>query len=89
MEVKDFEGAVKMQGAMMDKLASSRLFRITMKKQTNKQANKQPRGLPFLTSFSISCFVLFFTLSVLSLKGIARRERGEGEEDDGNSTRYA
>ena len=25
MEVKDFEGAVKMQGAMMDKLASSRL----------------------------------------------------------------
>ena len=26
MEVKDFEGAVKMQGAMMDKLAASRLF---------------------------------------------------------------
>ena len=24
MEVKDFEGAVKMQGAMMDKLATSR-----------------------------------------------------------------
>ena len=42
MEVKDFEGAVKMQGAMMDKLASSRLLRITMKnKQTNKLTNNQ------------------------------------------------
>ena len=55
MEVKDFEGAVKMQGAMMDKLASSRLFRITkIYKQTkNNQAFPSSQ---VVQSLHIDCF---------------------------------
>ena len=43
MEVKDFEGAVKMQGAMMDKLAAARLltgFWCSIKKQQRQQHTK-------------------------------------------------
>ena len=44
MEVKDFEGAVKMQGAMMDKLAAARLlthwFLVFDEKQQRQQHTK-------------------------------------------------
>ena len=40
MEVKDFEGAVKMQGAMMDKLAAARLLSGFWCSMKNKKDNK-------------------------------------------------
>ena len=49
MEVKDFEGAVKMQGAMMDKLAAARLltgFWCSMK--NNKDSSIQSSSFWFL-----------------------------------------
>ena len=79
MEVKDFEGAVKMQGAMMDKLASSRLpiliscfiWRGVGKKKTIKK------------------LLSLLFISVLFLKITSWRERGKREEDDRNTTRNA
>ena len=40
MEVKDFEGAVKMQGAMMDKLAAARLLTGFWCSMKNNKDNK-------------------------------------------------